>query len=275
MVGLLLAAFERDGVVLVPGALPPDLLGRLRAAFDVGLATVPPAVPVGWLAAHPGACPAAGGVRPVEHPMAGAGPHGAASRRYPHVLRWAAPFLELVDNAAVRPLLAAALGEEFVLDHDCELQLPARAQIAPEAPSAHAHSACGSGRRARAEAGDCRRRQRWCAPIAGLSPRAPAFSSHVKWRHTDSVGPWASVGWQPGGAWRPAQHRPLPAAARRHYHRPPALGGHHQPGDGGVRSRRRACRGRFLRNGPRLALPVAAARSHHVFPCRNRAPVPA
>ena len=112
----LLEEFERDGVVVVPDALPAALLGRLQQAFAAGLATVPPAVPEGWLAEHGGA--PHGDIVPVEHPMAGAGPHGGASRRYPGVLHWDEAFLELVDNEAVRPLLAAALGEDFVLDHD-------------------------------------------------------------------------------------------------------------------------------------------------------------
>eukprot|EP01051_Picozoa_sp_SAG22_P020114 SAG22_NODE_3936_length_1462_cov_1.258254_2_plen_135_part_00 len=115
-----LAAFERDGYVVVPDVLPPPALGALREAMAEGLGRVPPAVPSGWLAVHP--TEHDGGVQPVEHEMAGAGPHGATSRRYPHPIEWMGPaFLaSLVDNPAVRPLLAAALGDDFVLDHDCE-----------------------------------------------------------------------------------------------------------------------------------------------------------
>ena len=43
----LLEEFERDGVVVVPDALPAALLVRLQQAFAAGLATVPPAVPEG------------------------------------------------------------------------------------------------------------------------------------------------------------------------------------------------------------------------------------
>eukprot|EP01052_Picozoa_sp_SAG31_P039968 SAG31_NODE_5672_length_2391_cov_1.483857_3_plen_206_part_00 len=115
----LLRDFERDGFVVVPDAVSSASLSELRRAMAVGERTQPPAVPHGWLARHPDAehhC----GIVPVEHGMAGAGPHGAASRRYPHIMHWMGQlFLEaLVDNAAVRPMLSAALGEDFVLDHD-------------------------------------------------------------------------------------------------------------------------------------------------------------
>ena len=118
----LLSQFDRDGFCVVPDALSPALLERLRADFAAGLATVPPAVPSLKHDAEPGHTKEdyadAGGVPPIVHPMAGAGPHGVASRRYPYAIHWASSFLELVDNERVRPLLAAALGDEFVLDHD-------------------------------------------------------------------------------------------------------------------------------------------------------------
>ena len=115
----LIADFERDGFVVVPDAVSPSRLAALRAAMAAGLATQPPAVPRGWLAEHP-AAEHPGNVAPVENEMAGAGPHGAASRRYPHAIHWMGQsFLDrVVDNVAVRPLLAAALGPDFVLDHD-------------------------------------------------------------------------------------------------------------------------------------------------------------
>lgn len=112
----LVSQFEQQGFCVVPAAVSPALLKRLRADFSRGLATVPPAVPELHESIHDYV--KAGGIPPVVHSMAGAGPHGVASRRYPNVITWADSFLKLVDNPAVRPLLAAALGDDFILDHD-------------------------------------------------------------------------------------------------------------------------------------------------------------
>ena len=110
---------EHDGFVVVHDALSPVQVQRLRNAFDAGLATVPPLVPTNWDATKY-ADEYAGAVQPVVGPVgeAGAGPHGIASRRYPNILAWDPAFVSLADNPAVQPLLAAALGPDFVLNHD-------------------------------------------------------------------------------------------------------------------------------------------------------------
>jgi hypothetical protein len=108
----------QDGFVVIENAVPLARLRRLRTAFEKGMGRFPPAVPMGWdIAAH--ASEYADAVQPVEHQGGGgAGPHGITSRRYPDILQWGSEFVDLVDNPAVGPLLTAALGTNFILDHD-------------------------------------------------------------------------------------------------------------------------------------------------------------